>query len=136
MPKQSPIPDDVDRPFWDACNEERLVLQHCNSCDRFQYPPSRDCRQCESQQGLEWREVESRGQIYTYAVVYDTPVKSLQPHQPFNVAVVELTEAPGVNMLSHLPGTPPDEVPINGTVELVFETTPATGQKVPEWRLC
>ena len=28
-----------------------------------------------------------------------------------------------------------DEVPIGAAVEVIFETTPATGQKVPEWRL-
>ena len=36
-------------------------------------------------------------------------------------------------MMSHLPGTPPDEVPIGAKVRLIFEATPATGQKVPEW---
>ena len=29
MPKQSPIPDDLDRPFYEAANEDRLVLQYC-----------------------------------------------------------------------------------------------------------
>jgi len=26
MSKQSPIPDALDKPFYDACNEERLVV--------------------------------------------------------------------------------------------------------------
>jgi hypothetical protein len=38
-------------------------------------------------------------------------------------------------MLSHLPGVPVDQVPIGAAVEVIFETTPATGQKVPEWRV-
>lgn len=136
MPKQSPIPDEIDRPFWDACNEDRLVLQYCGRCERFQYPPLPDCREGGSDHELEWREVEGRGHIYSYAVIYDTPVESLKGDQPFNAAVITLDGAPGINMLSHLPGTPTDEVPINGAVELVFETTPGTGQKVPEWRIC
>jgi hypothetical protein len=37
--------------------------------------------------------------------------------------------------VSHLPGTPPDAVPIGAAVEVVFEVTPATGQKVPEWQV-
>ena len=28
-----------------------------------------------------------------------------------------------------------DEIPIGAEVEVIFEVTPATGQKVPEWRV-
>ena len=38
MPKQSPIPDALDKPFYDACNEERLVVQYCTNCLRYQFP--------------------------------------------------------------------------------------------------
>jgi uncharacterized OB-fold protein len=68
-------------------------------------------------------------------VVHDTPVSSLIPDQPFNVATIALEEEPEVIMLSHLPGVPVDEVPIGAAVEVMFETTPATGQKIPEWKL-
>lgn len=68
-------------------------------------------------------------------MVYDSPVAALQADQPYNVAVIALDEDPGIQMLSHLPGTPVDNVPVGSTVEVVFETTPATGQKVSEWRV-
>jgi uncharacterized protein len=29
MPKLIPVPDAVSKPFWDAVNQRRLVLQHC-----------------------------------------------------------------------------------------------------------
>jgi hypothetical protein len=41
MPKVIPVADDLSKPFWDAVNRRRLVLQHCGACDRLQYPPSR-----------------------------------------------------------------------------------------------
>ena len=135
MPKQSPVPDELDRPFWDACNQERLVIQHCAACSRFQHPPAATCEQCGSGDRLEWKPVAGQGTIYSYGVVYDTPIASLQPDQPYNVAVIELDDAPGINMMSHLPGTPPDQVPIGEKVRVIFETTPATGQKVPEWQV-
>ena len=75
-----------------------------------------------------------RGKIYNYGVVYDCPVRLLQGEQPFNVAVIMLDEDPGIQMYSHLPGTPVDEVPVGASVEVVFEAT-ANGQKVPEWRV-
>jgi len=68
-------------------------------------------------------------------VVHDTPVTVLQEDQPFNVAVVKLEDDPGITLLSHLPGTPVDEVPIGASVQVEFETTSATGQKVPEFRV-
>jgi len=135
MPKQSPVPDEFDQPFWDACNDDRLVLQFCGSCRRFQHPPRPACDRCGSADGWEWKQVSGAGIIYSYAVVYDTPIASLQPDQPYNVAVIDLDEAPEINMLSHLPGTPVDQVPIGAKVALTFEVTPATGQKVPEWHI-
>lgn len=135
MPKQSPVPEDVDRGFWEACNEDRLVIQNCTACDRLQHPPQAACPQCGSADNLEWKPVSGRGTIYSYSVIYDSPIASLQADQPYNCAVIALDEDPGIKMLSHLPGTPVDEVPIDAAVQVVFEPTQATGQKVPEWQV-
>ena len=134
MPKQGVEPDELTRPFWDAANEGRLVIQNCQACNRLQYPPAPRCRQCRSGDNLEWKQMRGRGTIYNYGVVYDCPVKLLQEDQPFNVAVIMLDEDPGIQMYSHLPGTPVDEVPVGASVEVVFEAT-ANGQKVPEWQV-
>ena len=135
MPKQSPIPDALDKPFYDACNEERLVVQYCANCLRYQFPPRPECTRCGNNASVEWRQLSGRGRIISRVVVHDTPTSSLIPEQPFNVAAIALDEEPEVIMLSHLPGTPVDRVPIGAAVEVIFETTPATGQKVPEWRV-
>jgi len=139
LPKQSPVPDELDKPFWDACNEERLVIQHCTACDRLQHPPERACAQCGSRDNLGWKEMSGRGTIYTYAVMHDTNVPLLYSDQPFNAAVISLLDDSGndsgIKMLSHLPGTPVDEVPMDAPVQVLFETTQATGQKVPEFRV-
>ncbi len=135
MPKQSPIPNDFDRPFYEAASQDRLVIQYCDACQRWQFPPEAQCAKCESGASLRWREIGGRGTIYSYGVVYDSPIASLQPDQPYNVAVISLDEAPEITMLSHLPGTPPGDVPIGHAVRAIFQETPATGQKVPEWKL-
>ena len=135
MPKQSPVPEDFEKPFYDACNEGKLIIQNCTACDRLLHPPKTECDKCGSGNNLGWREVSGRGTIYSYGVMYDCPVIELAEDQPFNIAVVQLEEDPGINMLSHLPGTPVDEVPVGAKVQVEFETTPATGQKVPEWRV-
>lgn len=135
MPKQSPIPDALDKPFYDACNEERLVIQYCTNCLRYQFPPRPACARCGNNASVEWRQLSGRGRIISRVVVHDSPTSALISEQPFNVAAIALDEEPEVIMLSHLPGTPVDKVPIGAAVEVIFETTPTTGQKVPEWRV-
>jgi uncharacterized OB-fold protein len=135
MAKQGVVPDKLTKPFWDAANKERLVIQNCQACNRLQHPPAPRCAQCGSEDHLAWKQMSGRGKIYNYGVVYDCPVRLLQEDQPFNVAVIMLDEDPGIQMFSHLPGTPVDDVPVGASVEVVFEAT-ANGQKVPEWRVC
>ena len=132
--KQGVDPDDLTRPFWEAANEDRLVIQNCTACDRLQHPPGPRCHRCGSANALEWKEMSGRGRIYNYGVVHDCPIRLLQEDQPFNVAVIMLADDPGIQMYSHLPGTPVDDVPVGAAVEVVFEAT-ANGQKVPEWRV-
>lgn len=135
MPRQSPVPDDVDRTFWEAANEGRLVVQHCGRCDRWQYPPTTTCPACGASDLFQWRDVDGRGSVYSFAVIRDTQVAAMRDDLPFNAAVISLDECPGVLMLSRLPGSRPAEVELESPVRLVFESTPATGQAVPEWEL-
>src|SRR6266849_2125564 len=121
MPKQSPVPDALSKPFWDACNEGRLVMQTCGACNRMQYPPEATCSQCGSKDHLVWREVSGQGKIYSYGVMHDCRIRVLQADQPFNLAIVQLDEDPGIKMYSHLPGTPVDEVPVGAAVRVEFE---------------
>ena len=134
MTKQGVVPDSFSEPFWDAANEERLVIQNCRDCDRLQHPPAEACRECGAGDSLEWKPVSGRGTIYNYGVVHDCPVRLLQKDQPFNLAVITLDDDPGIQMFSHLPGTPVDDVPVGAAVEVIFEPT-ANGQLVPEWRV-
>jgi len=67
--------------------------------------------------------------------MHDSRIRSLQADQPFNIAVIELEEDPNILLFSHLPGTPPDEVPVGGSVRVVFQATEETGQKVAEWQV-
>ena len=134
MAKQGVIPDELTRPFWEAANEGRLVIQNCGACDRLQNPPLPNCSSCGSADSMEWKQMSGRGRIYNYCVVYDCPIGMLQEDQPFNLAVIMLDDDPGIQLYSHLPGTPVDDVPVGEAVEVIFEAT-ANGQKTPEWRV-
>src|SRR5258706_14854069 len=121
MPKLIPVADALSKPFWDAVNQKRLVLQHCAACDRLQYPPQQACQVCNSANGLAWKEVEGRGHIASYIVIEDGRLNRRMPDQPYNLAMVTLDGAPRGNFYSNLPGTPPYKVPVGAAVEGTFE---------------
>src|ERR1051325_6536193 len=104
MPKPIPVPDEVSKPFWDACNERRLIVQYCTPCQRRQYPPQARCAECGTAAHLDWLETSGRGRINGYCVPYEARIVPLQADLPFNVAVIELEEDPAIKFLSSLPG--------------------------------
>lgn len=134
MPKPIPVPDELSKPFWDAVNERRLVVQNCTACNRMQYPPERTCSNCGSADNLAWRQVSGRGQIDGYAVVHDSRYRQLQADQPYNLAIINLEEDPGIKFYSHLPGTPVDQVPVGARVQVEFQEV-APGRLIHEWRV-
>ena len=134
MPKLIPVPDEVSKPFWDAVNNRRLMVQRCTTCRMLQYPPQKVCAECGSDQHLEWREASGRGKILSYVVVHDSRQRRRQADQPFNIAVIALEEDPRITFLSNLPGTPVDEVPIGAKVRVMFEEV-APGQLIHEWQV-
>lgn len=133
MPKLIPVPDELSKPFWDAVNEKRLVLQRCENCHNLQYPPRKTCGICGSDK-LKWEEVKGRGHISTYVVVEDGRLARRIPDQPYNIALITLDEDPGINFYSNLPGVPVDKVPVGAQVEVMFEEV-APGQLIHEWKL-
>jgi uncharacterized protein len=133
LERPAPVANELTRPFWDACNERRLVLQNCAACARLHYPPTQKCTKCGSDK-LVWKEVKGSGHIDVAFVIRDSRVKGFQPAQPLNFAVVTLDEDPGINFLSNLPGTRPGEVTPGAPVKLVFEQT-SNGQMIPEWEV-
>jgi len=136
LAKQTPIPDELTGPFYKALNEGKLVVQSCNACNKLQHPPKPVCAKegCGSSD-LTYKEVSGRGSIYNYGVVYDCPIRVLQEDQPFNVAVITIEEDVDIQFYSHLPGTPVDDVPIGGAVQMIAEDTAGGDQKIVEWKV-
>ena len=134
LERPAPVPNELTKPFWDACNERRLVLQNCTFCERLHYPPAPRCNRCGSADNFEWKEVEGKGHIDVFMVIRDSRIRGFRPAQPINFAVITLDEDPGINFLSILPGTQPGEVPVGAPVELIFEET-SNGQLVHEWQV-
>jgi uncharacterized OB-fold protein len=133
MPKLVPVPDELSKPFWDAVNEKRLIVQNCTACNTLQYPPRPKCQDCGSE-SLEWKETDGKGHILAWAVIEDSHLPVFAQDQPTNIAIVSLDEDPRINFFSNLPGVPVRDVPTGAAVEVMFEEV-APGQLIHEWRL-
>ena len=134
LERPAPTGNALTQPFWDACNERRLLLQSCTACQRLHYPPAEQCSKCGSADTFVWKEVPGKGHIDVFFVIRDSRIRGFRSAQPINFAVITLDEDPGINFLSNLPGTPPGEGPVGAPVELIFEQT-NSGQLIPEWRV-
>ena len=134
IPRPIPVPDKLSKPFWDACNERRLIVQNCTACNRMQYPPENTCSECGSAEYLGWREVSGRGSINGSVVFYDTRLRLWTAEQPYNVAIIQLEEDPDIKLFSNLPGVPVSEVPVGASVQVEFQEV-APGQLIHEWRV-
>jgi uncharacterized protein len=133
VPKLIPVPDELSKPFWDAVNEKRLIVQHCVACNNLQYPPRQHCQNCGSI-NLDWKETNGRGHILESAVLDDSHLPMRAQDQPVNLALVTLDEDPRINFYANLPGVQVREVPVGAAVEVIFEEV-APGRLVHEWRV-
>jgi uncharacterized OB-fold protein len=93
------LADPMTAPFWAACREHRLVIQHCSKCGRHQFYPRPLCLTCQSR-ALEWVEASGCATIYSLTVVRVPVAPDLVP--PYFLAVVELAEGP--RMLTNILG--------------------------------
>src|SRR5688572_30237478 len=57
LERPAPVANELTKPFWDACNERRLMLQNCTACQRLHYPPAQKCSKCGAADKLTWKEV-------------------------------------------------------------------------------
>jgi hypothetical protein len=125
--KPAPIPNADTKPFWEACNRQELIYQHCLACGQAQFYPRAVCAGCGAL-ALEWRTSQRRGTLYTFSVNYRAPKASFEPDLPYVIALVDLDE--GFRMMLNVRDCPPETVRIGMRVKIVFEQQGE--QKIPQ----
>ena len=123
LPIPVPAPDGLDAPFWEGLQQERLLLQRCRQCSRFQWGPEFCCHRCRSFD-LTYTETEPRGRIYSHERVWHPVHPALADQGPYIVVLVELPEADDVRLIGNLLGDPNQDLIIGTEVEGVFEHHP------------
>jgi uncharacterized OB-fold protein len=115
--------------FWAAAAEGRLVVDRCDTCGAYAFPPRGMCRHCHGR-AFSVVEITGRGRIYSYTVNYQRWMPDLEV--PFPIVLVEFPAFPGVRIVGRLRGCEPGEISIGGEVEVGFEPGPG-GFSVPSF---
>ncbi len=111
LPRKTP----VSAPHWEACQDGRLLVQRCTTCDQLVFIPRPGCTRCLTET-LEWTESSGLGTVYSYTVVHRPQRPEFEA--PYVVAIIALDE--GWHMLTNLVDIAPDDVSIGLAVEVAF----------------
>ena len=125
--KPVPTPNADTKPFWDACNEERLIVQTCQSCGHKQFYPRALCVKCEGRD-LVWREAVPNGTGHTFTIAHRAPTPAFKEDAPYLLALIDLDD--GFRMMMNIVNTPHDAISIGMPVRITFEER--DGQKLPQ----
>jgi len=131
----APVPSDLDRPYWEGLREERLLIQRCKRCARFQWGPEWICHRCLNLD-LGWTEVEARGFIYSHQRVWHPVHPALRGQGPYVIVLVTIAHADDVRVVGNLLGDPLQELVIGAEVQGVFEhhAEADPGYSLLQWR--
>ena len=120
LPKPAASPDGLDTPFWDGLRQDKLLLQRCAGCNRWQWGPEFVCHRCHSFD-LRYEETAAEGIIYSHQRIWHPVHPALAEQGPYVVVLVELPHANGVRLVGNLIGEPEQPLNIGAAVAGVFE---------------
>lgn len=116
--KPLPVVDAESRPFWEAAQAHKLVIQQCSGCNQFIFYPRAVCPHC-SGDVLEWRDVSGEGTIHTFTVARRPAGPAFKDDVPYVIALIDLKEGP--RMMSNIVTGDVDSVKIGQSVKVLFE---------------
>ncbi len=105
-------------PFWEACREQRLLIQHCSHCDQYQFYPRMLCVNC-MQANPDWYQASGRGKVKSWTVVRTPVSPAYADMTPYVIALIELDEGP--TMMSQLRDCADSSLQSGMRVKVVFE---------------
>jgi uncharacterized OB-fold protein len=103
LEKPIPIPAEIDRPYWDALREHRVVLSRCVSCGWYSQRRKVVCQECLGED-FEWTEVSGRGRIYSFTLLHQTWVAAFEDELPYVLVSVAIEEQPSLVLVTNLVG--------------------------------
>jgi uncharacterized OB-fold protein len=120
MSYNKPVPhlDTLNKPFWAAAKEGRLLLQHCPSCGDTRFPPGPVCPKCLAAD-QDWVVASGKGTLESWIDMHRAYWDAWKDDLPYRVCLVRLEEGPVlVSNLVDKTGNPRMGAP----VKVVFDT--------------
>jgi uncharacterized protein len=112
------------RAFWTGGAKGQLLIERCDTCERWAHPPAGTCRECGSP--LVARPVSGRATVFTYTV--NTHAYNPAVPVPYVIAIVELAEQRGLRLAANIVDCEPDSVTCGMPIVARFEQHGASGQ--------
>jgi uncharacterized OB-fold protein len=129
-----PTPDALSAPFWDAVNIGKLVVQRCDSCERYQFPPRAECPGCGAA-GLPFVPVTGRGTVLSFTeTVSGARHPYFQSRTPYLAGLVQLEEQEDLVLASNFPGATFDDLSVGAPVQVEFQEI-SDGVFLPQFSL-
>jgi len=102
--------------WWDAIQQEKLLIQKCSDCDVLRHPPRPMCGQCQS---TNWQGIEAsgKGTVYSYTILHHPIIPGYD--FPCPVGLIDLEE--GTRIVANIRGCELNEIHIGMKVECMFE---------------
>ncbi|CAN5478507.1 hypothetical protein BH10PSE17_BH10PSE17_02970 [soil metagenome] len=117
----APEPSESSAPFWAWCDRQQLKFQQCEDCGHLVHPPLGVCPQCQSlRRG--WTSAPLNGCVFSFTWVHAAAHESVADALPYNVAVIEFSELPGVRLVSNVIDADKTTLRIGLAVTLVWES--------------
>jgi uncharacterized OB-fold protein len=116
--KPLPEPTPESKPYWDALNEGRLVLQSCGACGRVRHYPRPLCDDCYSFD-VRWIDAKGTGTVHSWTVTHHAFNPGFKAELPYVLVTVDLPE--GVRMQAPLRGADAGVLKPGLPVRLVVE---------------
>jgi uncharacterized protein len=121
-PKPLPKPTPETQPYWDGARDGKLMIMHCNTCDRDYFYPRPYCphQGCFSD-NTSWKQASGKGKLHTYMINHRPAAPGFEAEVPYVIAVVELDEGP--RMMTSLVdiAADPDALQLDMPLEVVFD---------------
>ncbi len=113
--------------FYKFIAEKRLMAVECENCGSKFVPPRPMCTNCFSKE-LAWTELETRGRLVTYTVIYIAP-EQFQPIAPYAYGIVEIED--GLRLPGMIQGLKNEEIEVGVELEVDFDTNVSADW--PQW---
>jgi uncharacterized OB-fold protein/acyl dehydratase len=102
--------------WWDAMQEDKLLIQKCSGCGTLRHPPRPMCGKCQS---TDWEHVEAsgKGTVHSYTILHHPIIPGYE--FPLPVGLIDLEE--GTRVVANIKGCELEDIHIGMKVECVFE---------------